>query len=119
MWVHIIPTSIPLNTVPHYDITPKPAEEFEVRVCIFNTLDVKCADVEGTSDVYARVFFDSSDAKETDTHYRCTNGKASFNYRLLFNVKHPRKDHTLTLQLYDRDFFKSNDIIGDAIINLR
>lgn len=97
MWLNIIPTSIPLNTVPIFDITPKPAEEFEVRVCIFNTLGVKCADVEGTSDVYCRVFFDSKDAKETDTHFRCSNGKASFNYRLLFNVKHPRKDYTLTL----------------------
>ena len=29
------------------------------------------------------------------------------------------KDYTLTLQLYDRDFFKSNDIIGDACIDLR
>jgi C2 domain len=90
-----------------------------VRVCIFNTLDVKCADVEGTSDVYCRVFFDSKDAKETDTHYRCSNGKASFNYRLLFNVKHPRKEYLLNLQLYDRDFFKSNDIIGDALLDLR
>ena len=87
MWINIIPTAIPLNTVPHYDITPKPAEEFEVRLCIFNTLDVVCMDVEGTSDVYCRAFFDSSkDSKETDTHFRCSNGKASFNYRLLYNI---------------------------------
>lgn len=76
-------------------------------------------DFEGTSDVYCRVFFDSREqTKETDTHYRCQNGKASFNYRLLFNLKHPRNDYTLTFQLYDRDFFKSNDIIGDSSINL-
>ena len=56
----------------------------EVRVCIYDTRDVKMMDVEGTSDVYCRAFFDSNEAKETDTHYRCTNGKASFNYRLLF-----------------------------------
>lgn len=97
MWVNIIPTSIPLNSVPKFDITPKPAEEFEVRVSVFNTLNVKCADFEGTSDVYCRVFFVPKDAKETDTHYRCSNGKASFNYRLIFGVKHPRKDYTLSL----------------------
>lgn len=119
MFLQIIPTSIPLNSVQIYDIAPKPAEEFEIRVVVYDTLEVKCADAEGTSDTYARVFFDSKDAKETDTHYRCSNGKASFNYRLLYNVKHPRKDYTLTLQLYDRDFFKSNDIIGDATIDLR
>lgn len=77
-------------------------------------------DFEGTSDVYCRAFFDSKqDAKETDTHYRCQNGKASFNYRLLFDVAHPRKDYALSIQLYDRDFFKSNDIIGDCTLDLK
>lgn len=77
-------------------------------------------DSEGTSDVYGRAFFDSrEEVHETDTHYRCQNGKASFNYRLIYNVKHPRKDYNLTLQMYDRDFFKSNDIIGDVMIDLR
>lgn len=109
-----------MNEVPVYDITPKPVEEFEVRIVIFDTLDVKCMDAEGTSDVYCRGFFDSKEeTKETDTHFRCQNGKASFNYRLLYNVKHPRKDYNFSIQLYDRDFFKSNDIIGEGIIDLR
>jgi C2 domain len=61
-------------------------------------------DVEGTSDVYCRAYFDSKEeVHETDTHFRCQNGKASFNYRLV----------------YDRDFFKSNDIIGEAVIDLK
>ena len=38
---------------------------------------------------------------------------------MLFGVKHPRKEYTLSLQLYDRDFFKSNDIIGDATLDLK
>ena len=76
-------------------------------------------DIEGTSDTFIRAFFDSKEqTKETDTHFRCSDGKASFNYRLLFDIKHPRKDYNLTLQAYDRDFFKSNDIIGEARINL-
>lgn len=87
---------------------------------IYDTLNIKMMDVEGTSDVYCRAFFDSAvEAKETDTHYRCSNGKASFNYRMLFNLKHPRKDYSLTLQLYDRDFFKSNDLIGDATFDIK
>lgn len=81
-------------------------------------------DDEGTSDVYCRAFFDSrNDAKETDTHYRCQDGKASFNYRLLFKVNHSvlqnaKKNYTLGIQLYDRDFFKSNDIIGETTLDL-
>jgi hypothetical protein len=67
-----------------------------------------------------RAFFDSNEAQETDTHYRCTTGKGSFNYRLIFGIQHPRKNqnYNLTLQLYDRDFFKSNDLIGDSLLNI-
>lgn len=31
----------------------------------------------------------------------------------------PRKDYKLTVQAYDRDFFKSNDMIGEASINIK
>lgn len=77
-------------------------------------------DVEGTSDVYCRAYFDSKEeVHETDTHFRCQNGKASFNYRLVYHIKHPRKQYQFTIQAYDRDFFKSNDIIGEAVIDLK
>lgn len=76
-------------------------------------------DVEGTSDVFFRCFFDAKKgALETDTHYRCQTGTASFNYRLNFPIEHPRKHYRLTVQAYDRDFFKSNDIIGSNFIDL-
>jgi len=38
---------------------------------------------------------------------------------LVFRIKIPRKDYKFQLQAYDRDFFKSNDIIGEANINIR
>ena len=31
----------------------------------------------------------------------------------------PSKDYRYTLQCYDRDFFKSNDIIGNCMIDLK
>ncbi len=72
-------------------------------------------DPEGCSDAYVRAFFDSrEEVKETDTHYRCSDGKASWNYRLIFNLKHPRKDYDLSLQVYDRDLLTSNDVIGET-----
>ena len=37
----------------------------------------------------------------------------------MFREKCPRKDYRFTLQAYDRDFFKSNDIIGSSIIDLK
>ena len=98
MWVEIHPTIIPARDIPIWNTSPKPAEDFEIRVCIFDTLGIKMMDAEGTSDVYIRAFFDSKQqVKETDTHYRCQNGKASFNYRLVFDLKNPRKDYTFTL----------------------
>ena len=72
MWVEIHPTDIPMSDITVFDITPKPPEEFEVRLVVWDTIDVICMDFEGTSDVYCRAFFDSrEEVHETDTHYRC------------------------------------------------
>jgi hypothetical protein len=54
-----------------FDITPRPLKEYEIRLVIWDTKDIISADVEGTSDIFIRAFFDTKDAKETDTHYRC------------------------------------------------
>lgn len=71
LWVDIIPTSV-ANEVEKYDIRKRPDQEFEVRVVVFDTVDIKMMDDEGTSDVFIRAFFDSREcAKETDTHFRC------------------------------------------------
>lgn len=64
---------------------------------VWDTKDVIAADWEGTSDVFIRCFFDTKNAKETDTHYRCQDGKASFNYRLLFDTKAPADDYNFTI----------------------
>ena len=73
MWVEINPTKVDVLLKPReYIITPKPPEEFEVRFVVFDTEDVIAMDVEGTSDVYCRAFFDSKEeVHETDTHFRC------------------------------------------------
>lgn len=57
---------------PIYDISPKPPEEYEIRLVIFDTLDIKMMDDEGTSDVFVKAFFDQKEeSHETDCHYRC------------------------------------------------
>ena len=97
-WVEIHSTAIPMADVTLWNIVPKPVEDFEVRVVIYGTDGIAAQDAEGVSDIYCRAFFDSKEeAKETDTHYRCDNGKANFNYRLLFGLKHPRNDYTLSV----------------------
>ena len=65
---------------------------------VYDTVDVKCdADIEGVADVFIKAFIDDKDKKETDTHYRCANGKASFNYRLVSTVKAPRQNYDMTI----------------------
>jgi hypothetical protein len=34
-------------------------------------------------------------------------------------MKAPADNYMMTLQAWDRDFFKSNDLIGDATLNLK
>jgi len=123
MWVEINPTALPPENAPKiYDIGLKPDEVFEVRLVIFDTVDLAMFDDEGTSDAFCRAFFDSKiEDHETDTHFRCQDGKASWNYRLNFriSISDTRKNnYNLTIQCYDRDFFKSNDIIGETVLNL-
>jgi hypothetical protein len=60
---------------------------------------VPAMDVEGTSDVFIKAFLDSEDKYETDTHYRCTTGAASFNYRLLIKRLYSDPDHDQTLNI--------------------
>ena len=122
MWTEIIPTSIDMRLIETYDISPKPNDVYEIRVAVFDTKELKMMDAEGTTDGFIKCFFNPKNAKETDTHYRNQNGSCSFNYRLLFKFNHPARsneDYKLKIQAYDRDFFKSNDLIGEYSLDLK
>ena len=53
---------------------------------IWDTKDIEAEELEENDalDIFVRAYFDSKNALESDCHYRCWNGKASFNYRLKF-----------------------------------
>ena len=91
-----------------------------MRVVVWDTEDLKMMDVTDTTDGFVRCFFESDSAKDTDTHFCNSDGKCSWNYRLLFPVTYPVKNKTykLTIQAYDLDLFKSNDLIGETTIDL-
>lgn len=102
-----------------WDITPEPKKDYEIRVCVMETKNVPCVDWEGLSDVYIRAYCDDKDKKDTDTHFRCSDGAASFNWRLKFDVQGPRKDELqLVLQAWDFDVFGSNDYICEWVVDL-
>ena len=86
---------------------------------MFEAENIPNEDIEGTSDVYIKAYIDHKQKQQTDCHYRCMNGRASFNYRMLFDVSTPRDDCTLVLQAWDRDLFKSNDFLAEWTIDLK
>jgi hypothetical protein len=101
-----------------WDISMKPPSQLEVRVCVLNCEDIPLGG-EGIIDAYFRCFFDTSeDVQETDTHFRCSDGKPDFEYRLIYGIKYPRKTTKLSVQCFDKDFFKSNDMVGFGEIEL-
>jgi len=90
MWCDIVPSDkAGTASAKVWDITPEPDNEFELRVTVFGCKGVPAADLEGTSDCYIRAYIDDDETQETDTHYRNTDGKPNFNYRLLFPISTP------------------------------
>lgn len=118
MWAEMNELSMGTESCPTWDIAKKPLEEYEVRIIVWDTEDLEMMDAEGTTDGFVRCFFDSEDRKDTDTHFRNQDGKCSWNYRLLFPFNYPCKNYKLTVQAYDLDLFKSNDLIGQCLIDL-
>ena len=120
LWVEINMCKIPEDEKAKvWDITAKPPEHFEIRVCIFDGEKIKMMDEEGTCDAFYRAYFETKDALETDTHFRNQDGKPSFNWRLIYKIVHPRKNYLFTVQCWDRDFFTPNEIVGSYELDLR
>jgi len=108
------------------DITPEQSMEYQLRVSIYDTKNVPMVDIEGMSDVFIKAWIDEKNQKETDTHWRCSTGEASFNWRMLFNINCPNTSgkneldaYKLKFAVYDRDILSGNDFICDYEIDLR
>ena len=76
-------------------------------------------DVEGTSDIYIIGYLGQQDSQKTDIHFRCQDGNASFNWRMLLPLQIPTQKPLLTIQVYDKDIFASDDYISGATLNLK
>jgi hypothetical protein len=115
MWVDLM-TPAQAARYPPVKITPPPPQEFEVRVIVWGTRGVRL-DVAG-NDLFVRAQLHGDKEQETDTHWRCKDGNASFNWRMRFRALLPSKFPYLTIQLYDRDIAKYNDMISEAVLDL-
>ena len=78
---------------------------------------------ENMSDMFVRAWPEGCDHLDTDTHWRAKKGKASWNYRLLFEIElghntRAMKFPYLHIQLWDKDILKWNDCIGEQILHM-
>ena len=108
---------------PIIDIEPEPKKEFEVRLVIWEAKGIPEKDIEGTSDVYMRTFFNHNEDWKTDIHWRCScsndNGTPSFNYRLLIPTDNTALINDLTIEAWDKDIIMKDDVIGSGQIKLK
>jgi len=72
MWVEINNNNSHEGQGPLLDIEPEPKKEFEVRLVIWEGKGIPEKDIEGTSDVYMRTFFNHNEDWKTDIHWRCS-----------------------------------------------
>lgn len=107
-------------------IAPPPVIDVELRVVIWRARKMVIKDIGGNNDLFFKVGLVGLDHKqtrfgqvqETDTHYFASDGKGSFNYRIIYRFSIPVTKAKLRVSAYDRDLIGSNDNIGEAILPL-
>ena len=118
MWVEINGENTPRAQAPPVNIEPEPTVELETRVVVWRTKEIPNMDIEGCSDIQVKTYYDTAAAGYSDTHWRCQNGNASFNYRVKLSNNSKQPNTELRVEAWDRDIIKSNDIIGGCNLNL-
>ncbi|XP_063877560.1 myoferlin-like isoform X2 [Scylla paramamosain] len=147
LWVDLFPSSVSGQTLPPpVDITPRKPHKYLLRVVVFNVFEAPLQETaviggEKMSDVYVKGWLQgTNNVQKTDTHYRCMDGEANFNWRFVFPLEmleaeqvmlveykeHPwslnstqqRRPPQLTLQLWDNDLILRDDYLSEMTIDL-
>lgn len=124
-WLDIL-TPGEAGAFPPDDVALPPKQMFELRIVVWKTKDVPAQDTLGgqnMTDLFIKVWPEGCDEQETDTHWRSKKGKASFNWRMLFDVElghntRSMKFPYLHIQFWDRDLLKWNDCFADGLLDL-
>jgi hypothetical protein len=124
-WVDIL-TPPEATAFPPDDVSLPPRQMFEVRVVIWKSRDVPAQDTFGgqnMTDLFIKSWPDGCKEQETDTHWRSKKGKASFNWRMVFELElghgtRAMKFPYFHLQSWDRDVIKWNDMIAETTVDL-
>ena len=118
MWVDILSQQQAKVSKP-IDISLPPMKPFVIRLIIWNAKKLACNDMNNMNDLFISGIF-HDEKKCTDIHWRSSNRRANFNYRLLWDIELPMKRvySKLTIQAWDQDIIGESDLIGEAVIDM-
>eukprot|EP00602_Paraphysomonas_sp_CaronLab_P003319 CAMPEP_0185019240 /NCGR_PEP_ID=MMETSP1103-20130426/1865_1 /TAXON_ID=36769 /ORGANISM="Paraphysomonas bandaiensis, Strain Caron Lab Isolate" /LENGTH=1852 /DNA_ID=CAMNT_0027549443 /DNA_START=18 /DNA_END=5573 /DNA_ORIENTATION=+ len=124
-WVDIM-TPAEAGAFPPDDVALPPRKMFELRVVIWKTKDVPAQDTLGgqnMTDLYIKAWPEGCKEQSTDTHWRSKKGKASFNWRMIFDVELGHNTRAMKFphfhfQMWDRDIIKWNDCFAEGAIDM-
>ncbi|MCL4135524.1 UNVERIFIED_CONTAM: hypothetical protein GTU68_054722, partial [Idotea baltica] len=143
LWVDLFPSDVAIPRP--VDITPRRPSKYSLRICIYNVYEVPLQETniagDHMSDVYLKGWLQGTEnVQKTDIHYRCLDGEANFNWRMVFpfdfleaeqmmvvtkkmsllsskEAQETRPPH-LTLQLWDNDLILSDDYLSEMTVDL-
>lgn len=120
LWVDILTAQQAAN----YDaitIAPPEPNKFEVRIVVWRGDSITNMEDSDVNDFYVKLWMEGGASATTDTHWRCSNGKPCWNWRIKLPVEFPLRTAEfgrLHIQLWNKDLIKIKDMIGEAQLDL-